>query len=100
MGWREGRVETNTPKHRNPQTPQPHTHPQTPQPPNATPPRTPSPSLSLLPTVKIMTGELRPAPGGKVWRHPNLRLAYVAQHAFHHVDEHLDTTPVRYVLHR
>ena len=50
--------------------------------------------------VKLMTGEMRPSPGGKIWRHPNLRLAYVAQHAFHHVDEHLDTTPVRYVLHR
>jgi ATPase subunit of ABC transporter with duplicated ATPase domains len=28
-----------------------------------------------------MTGELRPdTGGGTVWRHPNLRIAYVAQH--------------------
>ena len=23
---------------------------------------------------------------GVVWKHPNLRVAYVAQHAFHHVE--------------
>lgn len=36
---------------------------------------------------------------GSVFKHPNLRLAYVAQHAFHHLEDHLDITPNRY-LHR
>ena len=30
-------------------------------------------------------------------RHPNLRVAYVAQHAFHHLEEHLDISPNRQV---
>ncbi|KAL4852769.1 mRNA export factor elf1 [Chlorella vulgaris] len=34
---------------------------------------------------------------GSVWKHPNLRLAYVAQHAFHHVEQHLDLTPAQYI---
>jgi elongation factor 3 len=49
--------------------------------------------------IKIITGEHK-ATGGTVWRHPNLRLAYVAQHAFHHIEQHLDTTPLKYVWHR
>ena len=36
----------------------------------------------------------------QVDRHPNLRLAYVAQHAFHHLEESLDISPVRYILRR
>ena len=47
-----------------------------------------------------MTGELKADTGSQVWRHPNLRLAYVAQHAFHHLDEHLDITPMRYMHYR
>jgi len=35
-----------------------------------------------------------------VWKHPNMRFAYVAQHAFHHLEKHLDKTPVEYVLWR
>ena len=27
-------------------------------------------------------------------------MAYVAQHAFHHLEEHLDTTPLRYMYKR
>ena len=37
---------------------------------------------------------------GTVFKHPNLRLAYVAQHAFHHLENHLDTTPNRYLQRR
>merc|ERR1712232_1372114 len=33
-------------------------------------------------------------------RHQNMRLAYVAQHAFHHLEKHLDKTPVEYILWR
>ena len=33
----------------------------------------------------------------KVWKHHNLRVAYVAQHSFHHVEQHLDSSPVDYM---
>ena len=46
--------------------------------------------------IKMMTGETEPEEGA-VWKHPNLRLAYVAQHAFHHVEQHLDKTPSDYM---
>lgn len=46
--------------------------------------------------IKMMTGETL-ADDGLVWKHPNLRLAYVAQHAFHHVEQHLDYTPAQYI---
>jgi ATPase subunit of ABC transporter with duplicated ATPase domains len=36
--------------------------------------------------IKILTGELEPQ-DGMVWKHPNLRVAYVAQHAFHHIEQ-------------
>lgn len=45
--------------------------------------------------IKLLTGEMEPNEG-KVWKHPNLRVAYVAQHAFHHIEEHLDNTPAEY----
>lgn len=35
--------------------------------------------------------------GGSVWKHPNLRIAYVAQHAFHHIEQHLDITANQYI---
>lgn len=31
--------------------------------------------------IKMLIGELIPSEG-TVWKHPNLRIAYVAQHAF------------------
>ena len=43
--------------------------------------------------VKVMVGELEPDQG-LVERHPNLRVAYVAQHAFAHIEDHLDKTPL------
>ena len=48
------------------------------------------------PCPQILTAELKPQEG-KVDRHPNLRVAYVAQHAFHHLEEHLDISPNRQV---
>ena len=36
--------------------------------------------------IKVLTGELEPS-YGTVWRHPNMRVAYVAQHAFHHIEQ-------------
>jgi elongation factor 3 len=38
--------------------------------------------------------------GGETWKHPNLVIGYVAQHAFHHIDNHLDKTPLEYMLWR
>merc|ERR1719298_328270 len=34
---------------------------------------------------------------GKIVKHPNMRLAYVAQHAFHHIENHLELTPTQYI---
>ena len=50
--------------------------------------------------VKLLTGETEPNLGGTVWKHPNLVIGYVAQHAFHHIDQHLDKTPLEYMLWR
>jgi len=49
--------------------------------------------------IKLLIGELK-AGSGTLWRHQNMRLAYVAQHAFHHLEKHLDKTPVEYILWR
>merc|ERR1712078_678829 len=49
--------------------------------------------------IKLLTGELIPTKG-EVERHPNLRMAYVAQHAFQHLEKHLTQTPVQYILER
>jgi elongation factor 3 len=46
--------------------------------------------------IKVLTGETE-ATEGMVWKHPNLRIAYVAQHAFHHIEQHLDKTPNEYI---
>ncbi|KAL7409883.1 P-loop containing nucleoside triphosphate hydrolase protein [Mrakia frigida] len=50
--------------------------------------------------VKILIGDMEPNKGGEVWKHPNLVVGYVAQHAFHHIDMHLDKTPLDYLLWR
>jgi len=48
--------------------------------------------------IKLLTGELVPNKGsGDVWKHPNCRVAYVAQHAFHHIEHHLEMTPNEYI---
>lgn len=46
--------------------------------------------------VKMLTGEIEPSEGG-VWKHPSLRIAYVAQNAFHHIEEHLNLSPSEYI---
>ncbi|GAA5976987.1 hypothetical protein JCM11641_002216 [Rhodosporidiobolus odoratus] len=50
--------------------------------------------------VKLLVSETEPNKGGEVWKHPNLVVGYVAQHAFHHIDHHLDKTPLEYMLQR
>jgi len=48
--------------------------------------------------IKLLTGELVPDKGsGEVWKHPNCRVAYVAQHAFHHIEHHLEKTANEYI---
>jgi elongation factor 3 len=49
--------------------------------------------------IKLLTGELIPDEGfgAEVWKHPNCRVAYVAQHAFHHIENHLEKTPNEYI---
>jgi elongation factor 3 len=46
--------------------------------------------------IKVLTGEVVPQTGD-VYSHPNARVAYVAQHAFHHIEDHLDKTPNEYI---
>jgi elongation factor 3 len=46
--------------------------------------------------IKVLTGEVVPQEGD-VWTHENARVAYIAQHAFHHIEQHLDKTPKEYV---
>mmetsp|Transcript_10829 Transcript_10829/g.15324 ORF Transcript_10829/g.15324 Transcript_10829/m.15324 type:complete len:1062 (-) Transcript_10829:74-3259(-) len=46
--------------------------------------------------IKLLTGELKPIKG-VVYKHPNCQFAYVAQHAFHHIEQHLDKTANEYI---
>jgi len=46
--------------------------------------------------IKLLVGEIEPQTGD-VWKHPNARIAYVAQHAFHHIEQHLNKTPNEYI---
>ena len=46
--------------------------------------------------IKLLTGENKPTKGS-VKKHPNCRFAYVAQHAFHHIEQHLEKSPNEYI---
>ncbi|KJF61174.1 elongation factor 3 [Coccidioides immitis RS] len=46
--------------------------------------------------VNILTGELIPT-SGDIYQHENIRIAYIKQHAFAHIDNHLDKTPSEYI---
>ena len=46
--------------------------------------------------VNVLTGELIPTTGD-VYQHENIRIAYIKQHAFSHIDHHLDKTPSEYI---
>uniref|UniRef100_A0A7S3NQ38 ABC transporter domain-containing protein n=1 Tax=Aureoumbra lagunensis TaxID=44058 RepID=A0A7S3NQ38_9STRA len=50
--------------------------------------------------IKLIVGENGPDNGDCLWRHHNLRIAYVAQHSFHHIEQHLDSSPVEYLMWR
>ncbi|KAF2473013.1 ARM repeat-containing protein [Lindgomyces ingoldianus] len=46
--------------------------------------------------VNVLTGELVPT-SGELYQHENIRIAYIKQHAFAHIDHHLDKTPSEYI---
>ncbi|EGW32081.1 elongation factor 3 [Spathaspora passalidarum NRRL Y-27907] len=46
--------------------------------------------------INVLTGELLPTTG-EVYVHENCRIAYIKQHAFAHIDSHLDKTPSEYI---
>jgi len=46
--------------------------------------------------VNVLTGELIPT-SGELYQHENIRIAYIKQHAFAHIDNHLDKTPSEYI---
>merc|ERR1719235_2890794 len=49
--------------------------------------------------IKVLVGEEIPT-YGTVWKAPGLRMAYVAQHAFHHLEKHMQETPTAYIMWR
>merc|ERR1712187_754518 len=49
--------------------------------------------------IKVLVGEQKPTEGS-IWKAAGLRMAYVAQHAFHHLEKHMQETPVQYIMWR
>merc|ERR1711937_959606 len=49
--------------------------------------------------IKVLVGEQKPTEG-TIWKAAGLRLAYVAQHAFHHLEKHMQETPTEYIMWR
>lgn len=46
--------------------------------------------------IRVLTGEVEPQEG-IVYKHPALRVGYVSQHATHHIERHLEKTPIQYI---
>merc|ERR1719171_1937250 len=49
--------------------------------------------------IKVLVGEQKPTEG-TMWKAAGLRMAYVAQHAFHHLEKHMRETPTEYIMWR
>merc|ERR1711920_841922 len=49
--------------------------------------------------IKVLVGEQKPTEGS-IWKAAGLRMAYVAQHAFHHLEKHMQRTPADYIMWR
>mmetsp|Transcript_85261 Transcript_85261/g.241762 ORF Transcript_85261/g.241762 Transcript_85261/m.241762 type:complete len:1046 (-) Transcript_85261:483-3620(-) len=49
--------------------------------------------------IKVLVGEQLPTEGA-IWKAAGLRLAYVAQHAFHHLEKHMQKTATDYIMWR
>merc|ERR1719359_1869044 len=50
-------------------------------------------------SIKVLVGEQKPT-DGTIWKAAGLRMAYVAQHAFHHLERHMQETPTEYIMWR
>merc|ERR1712205_297784 len=49
--------------------------------------------------IKVLVGEQKPTEGS-IWKASGLRMAYVAQHAFHHLEKHMQESPTEYIMWR
>merc|ERR1712216_812190 len=49
--------------------------------------------------TKVLVGEQKPTEG-TIWKASGLRMAYVAQHAFHHLEKHMQESPTEYIMWR
>jgi len=49
--------------------------------------------------IKVLVGEQKPTEGS-IWKAAGLRMAYVAQHAFHHLEKHMTESPAEYIMWR
>merc|ERR1712039_907447 len=49
--------------------------------------------------IKVLVGEQKPSEGS-IWKAAGLRMAYVAQHAFHHLEKHMTKTATKYIMWR
>jgi len=49
--------------------------------------------------IKVLVGEQKPTEGS-IWKAAGLRMAYVAQHAFHHLEKHMQSMPTDYIMWR
>merc|ERR1711871_141061 len=49
--------------------------------------------------IKVFVGEMMPGQG-TIWKASGLRMAYVAQHAFHHLEKRMQETPTQYIMWR
>merc|ERR1711866_29940 len=49
--------------------------------------------------IKVLVGEQKPTEGS-IWKAAGLRMAYVAQHAFHHLEKHMKETATEYIMWR
>mgnify|MGYP006082337465 CR=1 FL=1 len=49
--------------------------------------------------LKNIVGELEPT-NGEIWKHHNLRIAYIAQHSMHHLESNLEQNPKEYIQNR
>merc|ERR1719329_960470 len=49
--------------------------------------------------IKCLLGELKPT-AGSISKQQGSRVAYMSQHAFHHIESHLDSSATQYILQR
>jgi len=49
--------------------------------------------------IKCLLGELRPTTG-TIWKQQGSRVGYMSQHAFHHIEQHLDESACAYIMDR